>query len=200
MKRASLLLTLVALAASAGCASVPTPRYYQLRAGGDVAAAAAARKDSGPSLGVREFTVDPPYDQERIVYRVGSEVAEVGFYAYHRWAAPLSRMLPAVVAGALADTPGLGRIEPARPGSGYDAILEGRLLALEEVDAEGVPSVHVSLVLRLEDAEGAELWSGPVAASSTLNTDDVADLVGEINRLLVEQLRSSSSELVRALR
>ena len=28
------------------------------------------------------------------MYRVGEDSPEVGFYAYHRWAAPLSRMLP----------------------------------------------------------------------------------------------------------
>ncbi len=195
------MLVLAALATSLACPAVPTSRYYQLRGPGDAADAAnvAARTDDGPSLGVLEFRVDPPYDQDRIVYRVGADAAEVGFYAYHRWAAPLSRMLPAVVAGALADLPGLGRVEPARPGGRYDVLLDGRLLALEEVDGGGLASVRVSLMLRLEDADGTELWSGSVAGSSSASTDEVGELVEEINRVLVEQLRSLRPELAQAL-
>ena len=32
---------------------------------------------------MRSFDVDPPFDQDRIVYRVGAESPEIGFYAYH---------------------------------------------------------------------------------------------------------------------
>lgn len=198
MKRLRLSTIPLLLTLSVACATLPNPRYYQLRAEGE-AAAAAARLDDTPSLGVREFAVDPPYDQDRIVYRVGGDSSEVGFYAYHRWAAPLGRMLPAVVAAALAGTPGLGRVEPARPGVPYTGRLAGRVLALEEIDVDGTPSVHISLVLRVEDAGGDEIWSRSVAASSEVSTGDVADLVDEINRLLVGELRRAAPELARVL-
>lgn len=199
MRRAPRLAVGWLLAASLACGPLPVARYYQLRAGDGEAAAAAARLGAQPTLGVDEFEVDPPYDQERIVYRVGGEASEVGFYAYHRWAVPPSRMLPGVVAGALAGTAGLGRIEPARPGVVYSARLGGRLLALEEIDVDGLPSVRVSLVLRLRTVEGAEIWSRPVTASSSLDTEDVAELVAELNRLLVEELRRVGPELAGAI-
>ena len=61
---------------------------------------------------VEAFLVDPPYDQDRLVYRVGRNTPEVGFYDYHRWAAPLSRMLPKVVADSFGTVRGVASIEP----------------------------------------------------------------------------------------
>ena len=65
------------------------------------------------NVGVKAIHVDPPYNRDSIVYRIGSDSPEVGFYAYHQWAAPLTRMLPGVVADALSGIDGLeliGRI------------------------------------------------------------------------------------------
>ena len=124
------LLAAAALAAVA-CGGVPATYYYVLEAA-DSPADVAARRD-GPSIGVRSFRVDPPYDQDRLVYRVGDDSPEVGFYAYHRWAAPLARMLPTVVAASLEGIAGARTIEPAAPGRGYDLWLEGNVTTFEEV-------------------------------------------------------------------
>ena len=77
----------------AACRHAPVPHYYVLdgpmdgpHRGNPVPAG------DGLAIGVAPFRVDPPYDQDRLVYRLGKDAAEVRFYSYHRWAAPLSRM------------------------------------------------------------------------------------------------------------
>ena len=82
------LLWSAVLALTIGCKAMPTTHYYILepRAGSSDDAGA------GVAVGVLPFEVDPPYDQDRIVYRIGADSPKVGFYEYHRWAAPLSRM------------------------------------------------------------------------------------------------------------
>jgi uncharacterized lipoprotein YmbA len=82
----------------AACGRGPATHYYLLEPREETSSAAAG---SAATVGVRAFHVEPPYDQDRIVYRVGLESSEIGFYAYHRWAAPLSRMVPRVVAEGL---------------------------------------------------------------------------------------------------
>ena len=89
----------IALVATAvGCKAVPAMHYYMLEPRAETTPAPGG----GLTVGVLPFAVDSPYDQDRIVYRVGDSSAEVGFYAYHRWAAPLSRMMPTLVAEGLA--------------------------------------------------------------------------------------------------
>jgi uncharacterized lipoprotein YmbA len=131
-------IAILALSFVVGCSSLPTTHYYVLEldpvAGTNGASAAGAGETAPWTIGVRPFTVDAPYDQDRIVYRVGEGSAEVGFYAYHLWAAPLDAMIAAAVATGLEGTPAVSIVEPAAAGRSYRAWLHGRVLALEEVD------------------------------------------------------------------
>jgi ABC-type uncharacterized transport system auxiliary subunit len=136
------------------------------------------------------FRVDPPYDQDRIVYRVGEQSAELGFYAYHRWAAPLERMIPRVVAAAFGGVPGVSSIEPVEPGRDYDAYLGGRVLAFEEIDTPDGQRVRVRLALRLF-ANDEELWSQTVTGGSAFTTDDVGEVVERMRSALGNALRKA---------
>ena len=71
------------------CGGAPRTHYFVL----STAAVSVDASGTG-SIGVAPFRVAPPYDGDRIVYRFGEHGPEVGFYPYHLWAAPLSRMLP----------------------------------------------------------------------------------------------------------
>jgi uncharacterized lipoprotein YmbA len=186
----------VALGA-AGCAGLPRTHYYVL----DPPAAADADQgtEGGLVIGVRAFQVDPPYDQDRLVYRVGEGSPEIGFYDYHRWAMPLSRMLPKVAAGALSGIEGLRAVEPAAPGRSYPATIEGRVVELEEVDLPDGQSIRVRLVLRLRLADGSVPWSEPVAAEGTVETDDVLVVVEKMNEVLDHALRQARAGLAEAL-
>ena len=142
-----------------GCGSVPPTHYYVLEPQDvpriEAFGTATAR---GLAIGVETFRVDPPYNQDRIVYRVDEGSAEVGFYAYHRWAAPLERMLPRVVAAAYSGVLGAKSIEPITSGRSYDAIMRGRVLVFEEIDTPDGLRVRVHVTLRLDASDGTELW------------------------------------------
>ncbi len=192
--RAALLILLLSLSLLAGCAKVPPTHYYHLAPG----EAASATPDA-PRIGVRAFVVDAPYDRDRLVYRKGRSEAEVGFYAYHRWAAPLSSMLPALVARQL----GSGvpaRVEPVQPGRRYDLFLEGRVVTFEELDVDGVPHATCELDLRLVDGDGALLWSGRAAGEREVRTVEVSEVVEGMRLLLIEELKRVRGELAAALR
>ena len=181
----------------AGCARLPVTHYYVLEPSDLTPQAGTAR---GRDVAVDAFVVDPPYDQDRIVYRVGESSAEIGFYPYHRWAAPLARMLPRVVAAELVGTSGLRSIEPAAPGRDYDAHLQGRVLVFEEIDTSEGPRVRirVTLTLRAEDGR-VELWSETLSADAPAAAEDVGEVVARLQTLLAETVRASRPGLEQAL-
>ena len=192
---------LLLLLGTSGCARVPSTRYYMLelqRDGGHNSATPPSPQSL--SIGVAPFRVDPPYDQDRIVYRIGRDAAEVGFYAYHRWAVPLSRMLPMMVADALRDAAGVDRIEPAVSGRSYGARLEGDLRVLEEVDTPEGQHARVVLELTLRHADGAVIWSDSLSGESTTQGVVVGDVVNEMRALLARTLDRARVRLERALR
>jgi len=83
----ALLLLAVSLTVSliGACRSAPTTHYYVLTPTRQVPDVAAAASDStGLRIGVEPFTVDPPYDRDQLVYRLGVDSVEVGFYTFHR--------------------------------------------------------------------------------------------------------------------
>ena len=102
MRRGLSVCLLVSAVGIAACARMPPTHYYVLL---DPSPPTPAPAHAGPSLGVPPFHVDAPYDQDRLVYRIGADSPEVRFYAYHRWAVPLSRMLAQVASETLAGTP-----------------------------------------------------------------------------------------------
>jgi len=196
MKSATLAAALViALPLAGGCGgSVPPTHYYVLEPQ-DVT---AVKPSGGLNVGVDRFDVDPPYDQDRIVYRVGDDSAEVGFYAYHRWAAPLERMLPRFVASAYADVPGLHSIEPVAPGRDYDAYLRGHVAVVEEIDTPEGQRVRVRLDLRLT-IDDRDVWTARIRETSDVSADEVTDIVERIRSAIDEGLRETIPELRVAL-
>jgi uncharacterized lipoprotein YmbA len=198
MSRRLVLPGLCLALALAGCAGqAPPTHYYTLVP--ESPAEPTGREGGGLSIGVERLVVDPPYDQERLVYREAAGSAEIGFYNYHRWAAPLSRMLAVSLAARLGGTPGVGAIEPTRAGAEYTARLRGRVVAWEEVDLAGGAEARLVLDLALVEPNGDELWtatltatsSGPVASGADamdLVQRAFADLVGQVREGLAAAL------------
>jgi uncharacterized lipoprotein YmbA len=197
--RAPLALLLTAPLLFAACGGKRPPNHYYLLGAPasheEAAAASPSTGSEGLRVGIKALHVDPPYDRDSIVYRVGADSPEVGFYAYHLWAAPLSRMLPGVVATAFEGAEGIGTIEPVVPGRSYAAYVTGRVLAFEEVDLPEGQRVRISLSLRLRLADGDELWTGRVSGESGLQTDNVADIVDAMRSLFGELLQEARTEL-----
>jgi ABC-type uncharacterized transport system auxiliary subunit len=187
----SLTLPFVLVLALGGCGGrLPQTHYYVLEPQDVPRHDPATAVLGGWAIGVETFRVDPPYDQDRIVYRVGKNSPEVGFYAYHRWAAPLARMLPRVVAAAFGGISGMKSIEPIAPGRRYDAYIGGRVLAFEEIDTPEGHRVRVRLALHLS-TDDEEMWSSTVTGQVALSSDDVGDVVIEMRSALADALRSA---------
>lgn len=192
IKLLSLLLLLTA------CRSAPTTRYYVLapaRTAPEPVATAAS--SSGLRIGVEPFTVDPPYDRDQLVYRLGADSVEVGFYSYHRWAAPLSELVAVAMVEGLQGTPGVDAIEPWSSGGDYNATLRGRVVYLEEIDVPGQQEARLRLELRLVDVEGAMIWSQEVFGSAQGQTDSVAEIVEQLYEAFDEALQQARSGLAR---
>jgi ABC-type uncharacterized transport system auxiliary subunit len=196
MKPARLILAFVVATIVAGCGGrVPMTHYYVL----DTHVVAGNVDRDGWTVGVDPFTVDPPYDQDRIVYRVGDDTAEVGFYAYHRWASPLARMLPRVVADELGDVAGVRTIEPVAFGRKYDARLGGRVLAFEEIDTPEGETVRVVIRLHLL-VDDEEVWSKTASGRGEVSAAEVVEVVHQMRSALSEALQGMRPGLQSALR
>lgn len=179
----------------AGCAKIPPTHYYVL----STPTPPHMTVSKALRVGVQPFRVDPPYDQDRIVYRVGSESPEVGFYAYHRWAAPLGRMLPGVVSRLLESGSPLASFEPVMPDRNYAAILDGHLLLLEEVDTPAEQQARLSLSLVLRSSAGEELWSTSVFRSVAGQAAGVDEIVVQMRTALENALKEMQPGIAIAL-
>ena len=198
----SALLIAAGSALLGGCmgGSLPPTHYYTLRPAGDGSAAGGATEAAdGWRVGVDSIAVDPPYDQDRLVYRSSRDPSEVGFYYYHRWASPLGRLLQVALVDSLASVEGIRSIEPVSSGVDYDGRLGGRLLVLEEFDSAEGQEVRLTLELALRDAEGDPVWSETLSETASGRMEDVAG-VAELARRAVDQaLRRAADGLGPAL-
>ena len=176
----------------------PESHYYTLRL--PAAAPGSPSGANGLDVGVSAFHVDPPYDQDRIVYRVGENSPEIGFYAYHRWAAPLSRMLPGLVAERFRGAREIATIEPKAPGRRYDSLIDGRLTMLEEVDGDDGQRIRLRMTLSLRDADGVMLWREELEAEASTRTDVVGPIVDAMGTALADALDRARDSWERSLR
>jgi uncharacterized lipoprotein YmbA len=160
-----------------------------------VEAATATGDATGLRIGVDPFTVDPPYDRDQLVYRVGADSVEVGFYSYHRWAAPLGELVAVAMADGLRGTAGVDLIEPVTSGGDYSAFLRGRVVYLEEIDLPERQQARLQLELRLVDQAGATLWSQEVEGSAEGRNGTVADVVRSLYQAFDQALTEARSGL-----
>jgi uncharacterized lipoprotein YmbA len=181
------------------CSSAPTTHYYLLSPTRPAPATSAeATGTVGLTIGVEPFTVDPPYDRDQLVYRLGTDSVEVGFYTYHRWAAPLGDLVAVSIAEGLRDTPGIDRIEPVTSGGDYAAFLRGRVLYLEEIDTPGQQMARLGLELRLISRDGKTLWTAEVEGSAAGSNETVAGIVEQLYQAFDQALEQARSGLAAA--
>lgn len=189
----SLLLLITA------CRSAPTTRYYVLAPSqAEPATVPTSSESQGLRIGVEPFTVDPPYDRDQLVYRLGVDSVEVGFYSYHRWAAPLSELVAVAMADGLRGTTGIRSIEPWTSAGEYDALLHGRVVYLEEIDVPDRQEARMRLELRLVGDEGSILWSQEVSGSASGHSATVAEIVEQLYSAFDQVLQQTRSSLAAA--
>ena len=195
MKRIVLAALALAPLLLTACGGVPAHRYYLV----ETRPQPAPPVSDGLTVGVAPFHVDPPYDQDRIVYRLAADASQIDFYPYDRWAAPLNRMLPVAVADGLQGMTGVRSLAPMMPGRDYETQLHGRVIALEEIDEADGPRVRLHLALELIDSQGDISWSAELAGTQGVPAKTVEQIVEAMSTLLTAELQRIRPDLQAAL-
>lgn len=117
---ASIFAAIVAALALSSCGSAPKTSYYTLASSAYAAPAEPAREASPVSLVVGPVTLPDLVDRPQMVVR--SAENEVLLLDQHRWAEPLKREIPRVLAGHLSRLMGTPRVSvyPTTTGSPAD--------------------------------------------------------------------------------
>jgi ABC-type uncharacterized transport system auxiliary subunit len=110
-------------------------------------------KGNGPRLLVSEFTAAPGYDSQRLAYRVSNH--ELRYYAHRQWVSEPPRMLSEALIRHLRAS---GRFSQVARGDKLrepDAILDGIVDAVEQVDRDDGWQARLALTfyLRRGDSE-----------------------------------------------
>lgn len=180
-------------ASLAACGTAPASRYYLLEASGGPELPAGS-----PTVHVTRFTVEPPYDQDRIVYRLGADAVQVHFYPYDRWAVPLDEMMASLVATSF---DGVGGVRFTRQAQRADGglRLDGHLLRLEEIDMADGPRFRYRLDLTLTGAGGEVLHQVRLENEGEAPATEVEGVVRWMQTVLVADLAQLRPGLARAL-
>lgn len=193
-----------------GCGSAPPTQYYTLTSSPRAAAFIDGggptdshrdgdHRGSGIALGVETFRVEPPYDRHEMVYRLGEGNPEVGFYAYHRWAAPLGHLVTTGLAEGLRGAEGLSRVEPASALGQYDALLRGRVVRAEELDLPGRQEAHLELDVQLM-VGGEVRWQLRVHGTASGQVKSVAAMMGLMQEAFQDAVEQVHGGLVEGLK
>lgn len=154
------LLTALAMAALlAGCASSPAPHYYSL----DLAALPSATTRTVPAVLIAPASLPDALDRPQMISRHGYEVR---ISDQHRWAEPLRRSIPRVLANEIG-----GLLNSARVVAGTelpDADYRVRI-DVQRLDVLSGSSVEIDILWRIEgqgsSRAGRSTLQEPVAGS-----------------------------------
>ena len=138
----------------ASCANkLPETRYYQL-----AAPAKRAPVQSQAVLVVEPLETDGAYDDERIVYR--TTPYRFDYYQYHRWSAAPGTLVGNFLEQAFERSGHFQRVVRSLSPAA-DAVLGGRVVAIEEVDTSKTKWIgRIVLELTLSDARTGEVvWT-----------------------------------------
>jgi uncharacterized lipoprotein YmbA len=134
--RAARLLLVLALSLS-GCGSPPKTSYYTLAPHGGPPPAAVAQPASSPiGVTVGPVTLPDLVDRPQLVVRTAEN--QVALLDLHRWAEPLKREIPRVLAGHLSRLLGTPRVSvyPTGPGGPGDVRVRVDIQRFESVPGQ----------------------------------------------------------------
>jgi ABC-type uncharacterized transport system auxiliary subunit len=188
-------LSLVLLASVVGClgggGSVPAVHYYALSPPVRVAGGGG-----GAAIAVEELRADAPYDERRIVYRPGRY--QLAYYEYEQWAAAPGSLVADYLRRAY-QASGRFRLVLSEPAAETRAILGGRVLAFEEVDAGPKARGRITIDLELRDAEsGRILWTRRAEETISLSRRSPADLAAALSQGLARIAASTAGDIAAA--
>ena len=169
----------------AGCAKLPTTRYYAI----DTRLPPAPATRTLPlDVAVARFRASQMLSQDRLVYRQGANV--VNYYNYDRWSVAPPDMLTDALIRALKDSGMFRSVATMQGGPKVDYLLRGYLEQLEEVDAPDGVSARVALRLEAVDMKtNAVVWTGRGSANRPVAERSVTGVVRELNEGIEESLQ-----------
>ncbi len=178
-QRIAVLVIALSAAGLAACGAARPSRYYQL------ALPAASQPGDAPNayplaLLVGRLTAPHLYRDDRIVYRTGS--AQLGTYAYHRWAEPPTEMIEAILTRMLRASGRYRTVQSQRSNARGDFLLRGRLHRFEEV-SDGAVVARVALEIELYEIQsGTTVWSQFYSHDEPVSGKEVAAVVAALDR------------------
>jgi ABC-type uncharacterized transport system auxiliary subunit len=113
----------------------------------------ATEKSGGPRLLVSELAAAPGYDSQRLAYRVSNH--ELRYYLHHQWVADPPRMLAELLIRHLRASGRFSEVARGERLRDPDAVLDGTIDAIEEVDLPDGWQARLAMSFRLRkpDAE-----------------------------------------------
>ena len=151
-----LLAVGVASILASGCFGEPakTEHFYFLTGPSN-----RVERGDGPRLSVGEFSAGPGYDSQRIAYRVGEH--ELRYYGFRQWIAEPAKLLTAMVVRHLRRSGRFAQVDIGESVKDPDGILEGHVVAMEEVDETEKEKWYGHLAMRFLPARRAHGQSAP---------------------------------------
>lgn len=173
MKHERITSGLAALVLLAGCAASPPPRHFTLSEG----LAGAIPQGLTPSIVITQTTIPELIDRPQIVIRRSESRVTVD--EQHRWAEPLRREIPRVLAKELGSQLNSSRVLSLPiDGQGFDA--DYRLLIdvqrLEGVEGEGA---QADILWRLLPREGKPIIGRSVLREASISNDVEAQVIAQ---------------------
>lgn len=193
MKKA--MFCILAAALMTGCGSTHAKRYFEIRS---VAPGEPALPKIERRLLVEAPSVDPLYDDIRILYRVSP--FEIKYYPYEFWSERPGKQ----VGAAMAEYFGKSKIFPAVSRDprmeGPEIVLKSRVHAIEEIDNPDVWQARLAMDLEFVDVKTDKpIISWTFDRKGQMAKEHIGDLPVVLSRILDEELGKAIWELARAL-
>ncbi|MCA9672715.1 MAG: membrane integrity-associated transporter subunit PqiC [Myxococcales bacterium] len=195
---AAAITTSVAALLCAGCFGSPAkPEYYYFLSG---PTAVVEKKGDGPTLAVNSFSHSPGYDARSLAYRTGDN--ELRYYGYRRWLAEPASLVRDMTIRHLRASGMFSAVQSSSKSEGaVDALLEGRVVAMEEVDKDNDHwNARLAMVFVLRDERSARVilrHAFDVTRPATRrHPQEIARL---ISKILAQQLDTLIRKVHRAL-
>jgi len=195
MRKAAIVILIAAF--MIGCGSAHTRRYFQIKT---IAAEDPAVPKVERRVLVEPASVDPLYDDIRILYRVSP--FEVKYYPYEFWAEKPGKLVADAMAEFLEKKkafPAVGRGVAGLAKEEPDLLLRSHVRVIEEIDSPNAWQARLAM-----DLEFVDFKTGKALASASFDRKEpmarqVGDLAAVASLILDDELGKAVWALARAL-
>jgi ABC-type uncharacterized transport system auxiliary subunit len=158
-----------------GCGQVPATSYYTFQPDPPVLQNFAPQ--TWPVvLAIGQFEAEPPYQQDKIVYR--KSPYEVNFYEYRKWLRSTEQIVSDQIVAIIRATHRFKRVHTQPFEVAADYILQGQILMFDQWQNNSTPLVKVKLSYRLLTAADEQVvWSEVLTTTATAASLDMVETI-----------------------